>query len=73
MLIGLLGCIIPVIVIAYGYILAYGAVGNVISSSILPLIAPMPFIGNVSLLLVGLGAGVGLIGSFVSIHKFLKF
>lgn len=73
MIIGILGAILPMIVLTYGYIVAYSVVGNVISSAMLPLIAPMPFMINVCFILFGLGAGVGLLGSFVSIHKFLKF
>jgi len=33
----------------------------------------MPFIRDFSFILAGLGAGVGLIGSFVSMRRFLKF
>ena len=34
---------------------------------------PFPFIWQASGVLLGLGCGVGLIGSFVSVRKFLKF
>ena len=73
MLIGLIGAIIPVIVLVFGYGMIYDYVGGSLMSSMLVLKAPMPFIRDFSFILAGLGAGVGLIGSFVSIRRFLKF
>lgn len=73
MLIGIIGCIVPVAVLSYGYCVFYDIISATISSSVLPVILPMPFIFEVSGLLLLLGAGVGLVGSFISIHKFLKF
>lgn len=72
MLIGLIGAIIPVIVLVFGYGMIYDYVGGMFMSAMLSLKAPMPFIRDFSLVLVGLGAGVGLFGSFVSIRRFLK-
>ena len=73
MLIGLFGAIIPIFVLVYGYGALYNYTGGSLMSSMLVLKAPMPFIRDFSLILAGLGAGVGLIGSFVSIRRFLKF
>lgn len=73
MLIGLFGAIIPIVVLIYGYGMIYDYTGGSLMSTMLVLKAPMPFIRNFSLILAGLGAGVGLIGSFVSIRRFLKF
>lgn len=73
MLIGLFGAIIPVIVLIYGYNAIYTYTGGALVSTMLMLKEPMPFIRDFSLILAGLGAGVGLIGSFVSIRRFLKF
>ena len=73
MLIGLFGAIIPILVLVYGYGALYHYTGGSLMSSMLVLKAPMPFIRNFSFILAGLGAGVGLIGSFVSIRRFLKF
>ena len=70
--IGILGSIIPVLVMYFGYTMVYnGAVG--LLPSMLALREPFPFIWQCSGLLVALGSGVGLIGSFVSVRKFLKF
>ena len=73
MLIGLFGAIIPNFVLVYGYGALYNYTGGSLMSSMLVLKAPMPFIRDFSFILAGLGAGVGLIGSFVSIRRFLKF
>lgn len=73
MLIGLFGAIIPIFVLVYGYGALYNYTGGSLMSSMLVLKAPMPFIHDFSFILAGLGAGVGLIGSFVSIRRFLKF
>ena len=72
MLIGLIGAIIPVIVLVFGYGMIYDYVGGMFMSAMLSLKEPMPFIRDFSLILVALGAGVGLVGSFVSIRRFLK-
>ena len=68
----LIGAIIPVIVLVFGYGMIYDYVGGMFMSAMLSLKEPMPFIRDFSLVLVGLGAGVGLFGSFVSIRRFLK-
>lgn len=73
MLIGLFGAIIPIFVLVYGYGALYNYTGGSLMPSMLVLKAPMPFIRDFSFILAGLGAGVGLIGSFVSIRRFLKF
>ncbi|WP_028042911.1 permease-like cell division protein FtsX [Candidatus Stoquefichus massiliensis] len=70
--IGVLGSIIPILIVYFGYSMVYeGAVG--ILPAMLSLREPFPFIWQCSGLLVALGSGVGLIGSFVSVRKFLKF
>lgn len=70
--IGVLGAIVPILVVYFGYNMVYqGAVGLLLS--MLSLREPFPFIWQCSGLLVALGSGVGLIGSFVSVRKFLKF
>ena len=73
MLIGLFGAIIPIFVLVYGYGALYNYTGGSLMSSMLVLKAPMPFIRDFSFILAGLGAGVGLIGSFVLMRRFLIF
>lgn len=73
MLIGLIGSIVPIIVLVYGYGLVYDYANGALMSAMLALKPPMPFIRDFSLVIAALGAGVGLVGSFVSIRRFLKF
>ena len=73
MLIGLIGSIIPIIVLVYGYGMVYDYANGALMSAMLALKPPMPFIRDFSLVIAAVGAGVGLVGSFVSIRRFLKF
>lgn len=73
MLIGLIGSIIPIVVLIYGYGAAYDYLGGNIVSSMLSLMAPMPFIRDFSFVLAGLGAIVGIVGSAISMRRFLRF
>lgn len=70
--IGILGAIVPVLVVYFGYTALYGGAASILPA-MLALREPFPFIWQCSGLLVALGSGVGLIGSFVSVRKFLKF
>jgi len=70
--IGLLGSIVPVLVLYFGYTSLYSSAADLLPS-MLVLREPFPFIFEVSGILAGLGCGVGLFGSFVSVRKFLKF
>lgn len=71
--IGLLGAILPIVVLYYGYTFAYTTLTAMMSSSLMVFKSPFPFIWQLSGILVLLGCGVGLIGSFFSVRKFLKF
>ncbi len=71
--IGLLGAIVPCLVLIFGYNAMYNQLGGVFFSSLLTLRPASPFVYEFSLLLTGLGSGVGLVGSYFSIRKFLKF
>ena len=70
--IGIIGAIIPILIIYFGYTFVYGGAGTILPA-MLKLREPFPFIWQCSGLLVALGSGVGLFGSFVSVRKFLKF
>ncbi len=71
-LIGILGSIIPFACLYFGYRTLYEKFNGVFFSSLLILRTPVPFIYQFGLILMLLGSSVGLIGSFVSIRKFLK-
>ncbi|MCD8028844.1 MAG: permease-like cell division protein FtsX [Erysipelotrichaceae bacterium] len=70
--IGIIGSIVPIIAIYFGYQYLYDAASTLLPN-MLALREPFPFIWQCSGVLVALGSGVGLIGSFVSIRRFLKF
>lgn len=71
-LIGILGSIVPIIALYFGYSAIYNQLDGVLFSSMLALRTPVPFIYEFGLVLMLLGSGVGLIGSYVSIRRFLK-
>lgn len=70
--IGIIGAIVPIIVLYFGYTTIYASAHDFLPS-LLVLRDPFPFIWQCGAILIGLGSSVGLIGSFVSVRKFLKF
>lgn len=71
--IGLLGSIIPIILMAYGYNSLYNYLGGeLFSSSLGKLVTPYPFILYSSLLLLVIGLIVGMFGSYRAVRKYLK-
>lgn len=70
--IGILGSIVPILVVYFGYNFVYDGASGLLPA-MLSIRAPYPFIWQTCEVLVALGSGVGLIGSFVSVRKFLKF
>ncbi len=70
--IGVLGSIIPIVVLYFGYTIVYSSAQGLLPT-MLAMREPYPFIWRCSGILVALGSSVGLIGSFVSVRKFLKF
>ncbi len=71
--IGLLGSIIPIIIMAYGYNSLYNYLnGELFTSSLGRLVAPYPFILQSSLILLGIGILVGMFGSYRAVKKYLK-
>ena len=70
---GLLGSIIPIIIMIYGYTSLYNFFdGKLLSSSLAKLIAPTPFVYLASLLLMLIGILVGMFGSWRAVKKHLK-
>lgn len=71
--IGILGSIIPIILMIYGYTSLYNYFdGKLFGSSLAMLIEPYPFIYLSSLLLLGIGIVVGMFGSYSAVKKYLK-
>ena len=72
MVIGMIGSIIPILIVIYGYTYLYTYFDGVIFSSLIRLIDPQPFVYIVSLIVLGIGIVVGMIGSSRAVKKFLK-
>ncbi len=72
-LIGALGALIPMAMTYYGYRYLYDVTGGYVVSKMFTLIPAKPFALYASLVLLGLGVLVGLIGSFFSVNKYLRW
>lgn len=69
---GILGSIIPILVTIYGYVLLYDHFNGYLFTQILRLTEPFNFILYVSLLLLIMGAVIGMVGSYRAVRKYLK-
>lgn len=69
---GIIGAIIPVIVTIYGYIIAYSRLDGHLFSKMISLVKPFSFVLYVSLILIIIGAFVGVVGSYKAVRKYLK-
>ena len=72
MVLGLFGSIVPVIITTYGYLAFYKHFDGYLYSKLIQLILPEPFIYQASLIVVGIGILVGMIGSASAVRKYLK-
>ena len=72
MFLGILGSIIPILMVIYGYFGLYNHFGGEFYSPLIRLITPEPFIYYVSLIILGIGIVVGMIGSYQAVRKYLK-
>lgn len=72
MVLGIIGCIIPAIVVIYGYYALYKHLGGQLYSPLLQLVKPEPFIYIVSLIILVIGMIVGMFGSYKAVKKYLK-
>ncbi len=73
LIIGALGAIIPIGITYFGYTKIYEITGGHFISNMFSLIAPTPFIYRICLILLAIGMMVGLIGSFLSVTKYLRW
>ncbi len=69
---GVFGSILPILLSIYGYTLLYNVTGGYISTKVITLVEPFPFVFIVSLFLLVIGSIVGMIGSWLSVRKHLK-
>ena len=71
-IIGLIGAIIPVCITIYGYVILHSILHGKLFSNMIMLIKPYPFVFGVSLIIVLIGALVGMYGSIKAVRKYLK-
>ena len=71
--IGILGSVLPIVIVILGYTGLYDFFGGeLFGSSLATLVAPVPFVYYVSMGLLGIGIVVGMIGSYLAVRKYLK-
>lgn len=71
--IGMLGSILPIVMVILGYTTVYDYFGGeLFGSALASLVVPIPFVYYVSIILVGIGIIVGMIGSYSAVRKYLK-
>ena len=73
LIIGALGSIIPIVISYFGYIKLYEITGGHLISNMFSLISPNPFIYQICGALLIIGMMVGLLGSFLSVTKYLRW
>ena len=69
---GIIGSFIPIIVIIYGYISLYNKMGGVLFSSLIKLVKPVPFVFNLSVVVLCIGVLVGMVGSSRAVRRYIK-
>lgn len=69
---GIIGSIIPVVATIWGYIIAYDKLEGHLFTNFIEMVKPLPFTLYVSLILVAIGAIVGMIGSYTTVRRHLK-
>ena len=72
MILGLFGSIVPIIITTYGYLAFYKHFDGYLYSKLIQLIVPEPFIYQASLIVLGIGIVVGMVGSASAVRRYLK-
>ncbi len=72
MILGALGSIVPIVVNIVGYTKFYQHFDGYLYSHLIRLIRPEPFVYQTSLIILGLGILVGMIGSAGAVRRYLK-
>jgi len=71
-LIGFIGSLIPIGISIFGYKYLYESLNGVLLTNIFELRPVFPFVLQLSYLLILLGVSVGLVGSFISVSRYLR-
>lgn len=72
-IISIIGSIIPILISIFGYGFVYDATGGYAFTTLFELEPPMPFVIFVSLAILAIGVFVGMLGSLLSVNKYLKW
>ncbi len=72
MILGMFGSIVPILITMFGYTAFYKHFNGHLFSELIKLILPEPFIYQTSLVVLGIGILVGMIGSASAVRKYLK-
>lgn len=71
--IGLIGAILPILIITFGYAWFFQLINPSLLRSHYSLIHPQNIVWKINLLMVGIGVIIGSLGSIISMRRFLKF
>lgn len=71
-ILGLIGSIIPILMVIYGYSTLYDKFGGQLISPIIKLVEPMPFVFYISFIIAVIGMIVGMIGSSRAVRRYIK-
>lgn len=69
---GLIGSIIPIIIIVYGYLILFEQMGGVLFTELIPLVPASTVLARCSIILAVIGSVVGMFGSTRAVRKYLK-
>ena len=72
MFIGLIGSIIPIGLVTYGYYWVYKILGGKLITDIIKLVPPSAIVFKIAIFIVVIGAVVGMVGSSSAVRKYLK-
>lgn len=72
MVLGMIGSIIPILLVIYGYFALYQSLDGHLGSPLFKLISPEPFIYIAAVIVLIIGMLVGMIGSSRAVRKYLK-
>ncbi|MGM9878445.1 MAG: permease-like cell division protein FtsX [Bacilli bacterium] len=71
-ILGIIGSIIPILIVVFGYTAMYDYFGGILFSPVIKLISPMPFVVNTSLIILIIGMVVGMFGSARAVRRYIK-
>lgn len=72
LLLGVLGSIIPILIILFGYSYLESLLVDAVNFNFVEILPFNPFAWQLSLIILSIGAVIGIWGSVMSIRKFLK-